>query len=178
MATLTKEERRARRQARKDKAANQQNRHTAEQFEMDLDGDPLKKQVGGAHYVSGYQHVEFCQHHRIPWCESAALKYILRHRRKNGKEDLEKAKHYVEFVVAIDYARREEVPEDMAVTTLLFKNDLDRLIKENAVPPAEERIIRLILDHQRKGGDERKLADAIQYLKDLIAGYDDPMDLL
>ena len=64
----------------------------------------LNKQVGGSHYkAQPIQHVEFCQRNQIPWCESAAIKYIVRHKRKNGKEDLLKAIHYLEMLIEIEY---------------------------------------------------------------------------
>jgi len=33
-----------------------------------------------------------------PW-SCNVIKYVQRHRKKNGKEDLEKAKHYLEFMI-------------------------------------------------------------------------------
>lgn len=66
----------------------------------------LNKQVGGNHYSMPIQHVEFCQRNRLPWCESAAIKYIVRHKQKNGIEDIRKAIHYLELLAEIEY----EVP--------------------------------------------------------------------
>ena len=40
-----------------------------------------KKQIGGKHYI----------------------KYICRHAHKGGKEDLEKAKHYIDMIIERDY---------------------------------------------------------------------------
>ena len=65
---------------------------------------PLQRQVGGNHYKADViQHVEFCQKNKLTWCESAALKYMMRHRRKNGKEDILKAIHYLELLLEIEY---------------------------------------------------------------------------
>ena len=56
----------------------------------------LSEQVGGAHYKADkIQHVEFCEQNVLPWCISCALKYVVRHHRKNGAEDLKKAEHYL-----------------------------------------------------------------------------------
>lgn len=64
----------------------------------------LDRQVGGNHYKDQpIQHVEFCQRNKIPWCESAAIKYIIRHRKKNGKEDIKKAIHYLELLLELEY---------------------------------------------------------------------------
>lgn len=54
-----------------------------------------ERQVGGDHYKgSDYQHWDYghdCHLHGIAW---TASKYVSRSRRKNGREDLEKALHY------------------------------------------------------------------------------------
>lgn len=53
-------------------------------------------QIGGDHYKGQpIQHFEFCMKNQIPWCESAAIKYLIRHRKKNGVQDLDKALHYI-----------------------------------------------------------------------------------
>lgn len=54
------------------------------------------KQVGGDHYQSGYQHWDFVCETQMHYLIACATKYIIRHRKKNGKQDLEKAIHYIE----------------------------------------------------------------------------------
>jgi len=67
-------------------------------------GSALAKQVGGSHYKGDViQHVEYCQRNRIPWCESAAIKYIVRHAKKNKAQDVQKAIHYLELLLQIEY---------------------------------------------------------------------------
>jgi len=63
----------------------------------------LDRQVGGSHYKMPIQHAEFCQRNRLSWCESAAIKYIVRHGRKNGVEDINKAIHYLEILKELEY---------------------------------------------------------------------------
>lgn len=63
----------------------------------------LDTQVGGDHYNMPIQHVEFCQRNRLPWCESAAIKYLVRHKRKNGLQDVRKAIHYIELMAEMEY---------------------------------------------------------------------------
>lgn len=66
--------------------------------------NPLDTQVGGSHY-KGFeiQPVEFCFRNRIPYLEGAVIKYICRHREKGGKQDLEKAIHYLEILKSLEY---------------------------------------------------------------------------
>ena len=46
-------------------------------------------QIGGAHYKNyEIQPIEFIFKNKIPFIESCIIKYALRHREKNGVEDL------------------------------------------------------------------------------------------
>lgn len=57
------------------------------------------KQVGGDHYKSDIQSWDvFLDWGLDPWACNV-IKYIQRHRKKAGKQDLEKAKHYLEFML-------------------------------------------------------------------------------
>lgn len=64
----------------------------------------MDAQVGGGHYKDHpIQHVEYCQKNKIPWCESAAIKYLVRHSKKNKVEDVDKAIHYCLLLRALEY---------------------------------------------------------------------------
>ena len=64
-------------------------------------GEYIKsKQVGGNHYKTSLEPWEVMMAWGLdPWACNV-LKYVQRHRKKNGLEDLEKAKHYLEFMIA------------------------------------------------------------------------------
>ncbi len=60
----------------------------------------LAKQVGGNHYKDySIQPIEFFIANQIPFAEASICKYILRHRKKNGKEDLLKARHLIDILL-------------------------------------------------------------------------------
>lgn len=62
--------------------------------------NPLDNQVGGEHYkTAAIQPVDFIVKNQIPFREGNAIKYIFRHRQKNGAEDIKKAIHYLEMVL-------------------------------------------------------------------------------
>lgn len=66
--------------------------------------DALRSQVGGSHYKDmPIQPVEFCQKNRLNYCESNVVKYVCRHRSKNGRQDIEKAIHYLQLLLDIEY---------------------------------------------------------------------------
>jgi len=64
------------------------------------------KQIGGDHYKKNFkiQPSEFANKNNLPFAEGNAIKYICRHKYKGGKEDLKKAKHYIEMIEERDYS--------------------------------------------------------------------------
>lgn len=66
-----------------------------------------ERQVGGSHYQSSMQHWDFIEDNGIGYLEACATKYITRHRKKNGLQDLEKADHYVEKLIQLAKDGRE-----------------------------------------------------------------------
>lgn len=59
--------------------------------------EALTRQVGGNHYVlSAIQPYEFAMANGYDACAFAIFKYVYRHKRKNGLEDLRKAIHTVD----------------------------------------------------------------------------------
>ena len=57
------------------------------------------KQVGGDHYQKGIQPFDYIRANNLDFFEGNVIKYITRYKDKNGLEDLEKAKHYLEEVI-------------------------------------------------------------------------------
>lgn len=89
-----------------------------------------EKQVGGAHYQSGYQHWDWCIDLGLGYLEAAATKYVTRWRDKNGVQDLEKARHYVEKISEAfadgRYDPRKQRKKDTFLTTqFIQKNGLE-----------------------------------------------------
>ena len=61
-------------------------------------------QVGGKHYKDmAIQPSEFIVANELGWYEGNAVKYICRHKAKNGKQDLEKAIHYLQLALDHHY---------------------------------------------------------------------------
>lgn len=64
----------------------------------------FEQQVGGKHYKDlAIQPVEYCQRNRLGFCESSVVKYVTRHREKNGRQDIEKAIHFLQLLLEIEY---------------------------------------------------------------------------
>lgn len=66
----------------------------------------LDKQVSGNHYKDcGIQPIEYIHANGLNYFEGNAVKYITRHRKKNGKADIEKAIHYLELMIELEYPK-------------------------------------------------------------------------
>ena len=64
-----------------------------------------KKQIGGSHYKDmKIQPSKFINDNKLLYPEGNVIKYILRHHAKGGKEDLEKAKHFIDMIIERDYS--------------------------------------------------------------------------
>ena len=61
------------------------------------------KQVGGSHYQMAIQPIEFIQANGIGFIEGSIIKYAVRHRNKNGAEDIKKIIHYCELLLELEY---------------------------------------------------------------------------
>ena len=66
-----------------------------------------KKQVGGNHYKKyKIQPVEFAQANELNYCESNIIKYAVRHKDKNGIDDVKKIIHYAELLLELEYSEK------------------------------------------------------------------------
>ena len=67
------------------------------------EGDAMTKQVGGNHYSKyAIQPVEYITKNKLTYLQGNVIKYITRFKDKNGLEDLQKAKHYIELLIELE----------------------------------------------------------------------------
>ena len=70
-----------------------------------------KKQIGGKHYLKyKIQPSEFVVENKLLYPEGCVIKYILRHQDKGGKQDLLKAKHFIDMIIERDYEEEKQEP--------------------------------------------------------------------
>ena len=70
------------------------------------------KQIGGTHYRKmKIQPSKFVIENKLLFPEGNVIKYICRHPYKGGKEDLEKAKHFIDMIIERDYGDKKEKQE-------------------------------------------------------------------
>ena len=71
-----------------------------------------KKQIGGKHYIKyKIQPSRFVVENKLLYPEGCVIKYILRHQDKGGKQDLLKAKHFIDMIIERDYGAEKEKQE-------------------------------------------------------------------
>ena len=71
-----------------------------------------KKQIGGKHYLKyKIQPSKFVVENKLLYPEGCVIKYVIRHQDKGGKQDLEKAVHFIEMIIERDYKNENEKQE-------------------------------------------------------------------
>ena len=85
------------------------------------------KQVGGSHYKKmKIQPSKFVIENELLFPEGNVIKYICRHRFKNGKEDLEKAVHFIEMIIERDYPTIPMTEEEEYRNAGITKEEAER----------------------------------------------------
>lgn len=71
---------------------------------MNQPENALKIQEGGDHYKTlKIQPVEFIHANGLGFMEGCVVKYVSRYKRKNGLEDLKKARHFLDLLIQLEY---------------------------------------------------------------------------
>ena len=114
-------------------------------------------QVGGTHYQSLYQHWSYMADIDANYFEGCITKYVYRWRRKNGVQDLEKARHFLDKYIEV--CTEDFVPSNNSL------DDFTRFCYSNAVDVMETAIMENVL----LAGSVDDLHTARRLLDDLIA---------
>ena len=63
----------------------------------------LVKQIGGNHYSKlAIQPVEYITKNKLSYLQGNVIKYVTRYKDKNGLQDLQKAKHYIDMLIELE----------------------------------------------------------------------------
>jgi hypothetical protein len=67
----------------------------------------IDTQVGGSHYKDmPIQPAEYIHANAMGYLEGNVVKYVSRWRKKNGMEDLYKAKHYIDLLIELEQKKK------------------------------------------------------------------------
>ena len=102
--------------------------------------NPLDTQIGGDHYKQfKIQPIAFIKDNGLDFCQGNVIKYICRYKFKNGKEDLLKIKHYIDVIIAHEYATEKEMiyPKELLNSSSIATGN-NKFLKENLVITDDE----------------------------------------
>ena len=72
-----------------------------------LEGGALREQIGGDHYSKlAIQPVEYITKNKLSYLAGNVVKYVTRYKDKNGLQDLQKAKNYVEMLIELEKGKK------------------------------------------------------------------------
>jgi hypothetical protein len=67
-----------------------------------------ERQIGGDHYKArAIQPIEFIMANGLGFCEGNVVKYVTRWKDKGGLQDLQKAQHYLAFLIESELAKEK-----------------------------------------------------------------------
>jgi len=66
---------------------------------MEVSEVATETQIGGNHYQMKIQPITFILENKLNFAQGNVIKYVCRYDKKNGIEDLEKAKHYIDLLI-------------------------------------------------------------------------------
>lgn len=92
------------------------------------DSSANTRQVGGAHYAGTYQHWDFAEDAGLAGHEWQVTRYISRHRRKAGLQDVLKAGHHVQKMIELLRSRGRKPGHGPAAARAF-----ERFVTENSV---------------------------------------------
>lgn len=76
-----------------------------EKTENHVPGSALEKQVSGTHYKGcKIQPIEYIHANNLDYFQGNVVKYVTRHKDKNGAADIKKAIHYLELILELQYS--------------------------------------------------------------------------
>ena len=114
-----------------------------------MSSEANKRQVGGSHYASAYQHWDFAAELFGPgYFKGQATKYVMRARKKNGIQDLEKALHFLDKLAEVDWKELGWIEQRPAGS--VGSRCIPRLARENGLNPEETGVISRITHARNK----------------------------
>ena len=76
------------------------------EFKVDWNEHRIPDNINPEHYTQGIECIDYITSKNMSFLEGNVVKYVTRYRMKNGLEDLEKAKWYLERLIR-DYNKGE-----------------------------------------------------------------------
>jgi hypothetical protein len=107
-----------------------------------------QRQVGGAHYKTRYEHWDLIIECCGGYLEGCATKHVSRWRKKLGKEDLEKAGHYLQKLIEAVQEHGIEWFKPRIMNRMFITDEVDKFVIENGLTNLEGRFILTLLTYK------------------------------
>ena len=65
--------------------------------------EPKNSKTKPTYYGTGFDVIDFCQKNNLDFMQGNVIKYATRYKEKNGKEDLLKAREYIDRIIKEKY---------------------------------------------------------------------------
>ena len=123
----------------------------------------LDTQVGGSHYKDmRFQPIELISLLGLDFFQGNVVKYVSRHHEKGGRDDLDKARHYCQLAMSLDYGRGRQPTKAQTARIAVF-------VSMNSLPAyTSKRFSRLISE----GLMNRNWALAMEIIEEITQDYD------
>lgn len=108
------------------------------------------QQIGGTHYSAALQHWDVMEKHDVEYLLATASKYLLRHRKKGGIEDLRKSLSYVE----------RKLEETWVIRRHVATADINSLAQQYGLDAHEREILHLL--HSQPMGNLHRATACLQ----------------
>jgi hypothetical protein len=114
--------------------------------------DPNATQVGGSHYQSAYQHWDLVADNQLPYFPAQITRYTTRWMKKNGAQDIDKAIHYTEKLIALHTETAIPVTgyyetAKLALPEARAAKGVSRFIKENGLGDLEHLVFQILFTY-------------------------------
>lgn len=123
-----------------------------------------EQQIGGGHYKDAqeWQHWDFVEAVSLPYMEAQIIRYVSRHKNKDGRKDIQKAIHFIVKLIEL----RDGTVNDSRVLRI---EQTEKWCRVNHINDPENKIIMYVVNWLRV--DE--LYAAIDLLRGILEKYDD-----
>ena len=95
------------------------------------------RQVGGVHYNSKIQHWDYVVANDLDYFQAQITKYVTRHKKKNGLQDLKKAQHFLEKYIEVE-TRRKAWDDDGEPTSAYVNQGGDEVLSSAGLRRREQ----------------------------------------
>lgn len=90
-------------------------KYPIDSFRISENKEDIENKTKPSYYGTGFDVIDFCQKNNLDFMQGNVIKYVTRYKEKNGKEDLLKAREYIDRIIKENYKDNTTVVKDKGV---------------------------------------------------------------